>query len=116
MSKEGSFGTLSQSIPRHVPHPPTVRRLSFLFALPLALSSVRAQQPTQQRPDTITGRRATHSIPVPSATAVPRFGNIILDGHLDDEAWSKATPITQFIQVDPQEGEPGTQRTEVRFI
>ena len=100
-----------------MPRPsPTVRRLGFLLALPIALSSARAQQPTQQRPDTITGRRATHTIPVPSATAVPRVGTIVLDGHLDDEAWSKATPITSFTQVDPKEGEPGTQRTEVRFV
>ena len=100
-----------------MPHlAPTVRRLSFLLALPVAFSSVRAQQPTQQKPDTITGRRSTHTVPVPSAVASPRVGNITLDGRLDDEAWSKATPITQFTQVDPKEGEPGTQRTDVRFL
>jgi hypothetical protein len=117
VSNEGSIRkALSLPITRHVPRPsPTVRRLSFLLALPVALFSARAQQPTQ-RPDTITGRRATHTIPVPSAVAVPRVGNIALDGHLDDEAWSKATPITSFTQVDPKEGEPGTQRTEVRFV
>src|SRR6185295_18160535 len=70
---------------------PAVRRLSFLLALPLALSSVRAQQP-EQKPDTITGRRSMHAVPVPSAVASPRIGNIILDGRLDEETWSKATP------------------------
>ncbi len=108
--------SLSLPTNTHVPHPPTVRRLSVLLALPLALSSVRAQQPTQQRPDTITGRRSQHAIPVPTAVASPRVGSIVLDGHLDDEAWSKATPITDFTQVDPKEGEPGTQRTDVRFV
>ena len=118
VSNEGSTRTPSLYPPtRHVPRlSPTVWRLSLSMALPLALSSIRAQQPTQQRPDTITGHRAVHTIPVPSAVAAPRVGNIALDGHLDDEAWSKATPITSFTQVDPKEGEPGTQRTEVRFL
>src|SRR4029078_4281865 len=28
----------------------------------------------------------------------------------------KATPITEVTQIDPEEGKPGTQRTEVRFL
>src|SRR6478735_10025239 len=108
--------SLSLPTNTHVPHPPTIRRLSVLLALPLAVASVHAQQPTQQRPDTITGRRTQHTIPVPTAVASPRVGNIVLDGRLDEEAWSKATPITDFTQVDPKEGEPGTQRTDVRFL
>ena len=57
-----------------------------------------------------------HTVPVPSATAVPKTGHITIDGRLDEDAWSKATPITEFTQVDPKEGEPATQRTEVRFL
>ena len=68
-----------------------------------------------QKTDTIIGR-STHAVPVPSAVAVPKQGGITLDGRLDEEGWSKATPITQFTQVDPKEGEPATQRTEVRFL
>ena len=58
----------------------------------------------------------THVVPVPSATAAPKMGHITIDGRLDEDAWSKATPITDFTQVDPKEGEPSTQRTEVRFL
>ncbi|HKP16009.1 MAG TPA: DUF5916 domain-containing protein [Gemmatimonadaceae bacterium] len=55
-------------------------------------------------------------MPVPTAAAVARVGNVLIDGRLDEEGWSKATPITEFTQIDPQEGKPGTQRTEVRFL
>ena len=55
-------------------------------------------------------------MPVPTAAAAERVGNILIDGRLDEEGWSKATPITEFTQIDPEEGKPGTQRTEVRFL
>ena len=35
---------------------------------------------------------------------------------LDDAAWQSATPVTEFTQTDPKEGEPATERTEVRFM
>ena len=31
-------------------------------------------------------------------------GAIRLDGRLDDEAWLKAAPITEFVQAEPNEG------------
>ena len=55
-------------------------------------------------------------MPVPTATAAEKVGNIIVDGRLDEEGWSKATPITEFTQVDPDEGKPATQRMDVRFL
>ena len=39
-----------------------------------------------------------------------------LDGRLDDEVWSRATPTGSFRQRDPEEGSPGTERTEVRVL
>ena len=50
----------------------------------------------------------------PSVRAVRVRGEIGLDGRLDEPTWSDAPSITDFIQEDPQEGEPGSQRTEVR--
>jgi hypothetical protein len=35
-----------------------------------------------------------------------------LDGKLDDDVWRTAQVITGFVQRDPNEGEPGTERTE----
>src|SRR5258708_1725528 len=57
-----------------------------------------------------------HTVPVPTAVAARRTGPIVLDAKLDEDAWKAATPITEFRQVDPDEGKPGTQRTEVRFL
>ena len=39
---------------------------------------------------------------------------IVLDGKLDDIAWSEAVPIGSFVQRDPLEGAPATLRTEAR--
>ena len=52
----------------------------------------------------------------PVAEAVRRDGPISLDGKLDDAAWNAAKPITKFTQSQPHEGEPATQRTEIRIL
>ena len=36
-----------------------------------------------------------------------------IDGRLDDSVWETATRITEFVQVAPVEGGPGTEETEV---
>ena len=36
-----------------------------------------------------------------------------IDGRLDDSVWETATHITEFVQVAPVEGAPGTELTEV---
>ena len=57
-----------------------------------------------------------HRTAVPSAVAVRRSSAVVLDAKLDEDAWKAATPITDFRQVDPDEGQPASQRTEVRFL
>lgn len=49
------------------------------------------------------------------AVRVPE-GSIRIDGLLDDQAWSQAAPITDFIQKEPDEGAPPTEDTEVRVV
>jgi uncharacterized protein DUF5916/cellulose/xylan binding protein with CBM9 domain len=39
-----------------------------------------------------------------------------LDGTLNDPLWQSAKPITDFHQREPHEGEPPTERTEVRIL
>ena len=39
-----------------------------------------------------------------------------VDGKLDDAAWRGATPFTDFVQREPYEGTPITERTEVRVV
>jgi hypothetical protein len=51
----------------------------------------------------------------PEVRAVPLEGAFQLDGRLDDPVWQTAPPATDFRQSQPLEGQPATQRTEVRF-
>ena len=39
-----------------------------------------------------------------------------LDGRLDDAVWSLAAPVQLSRQVDPDEGQPPTERTEIRIL
>ncbi len=39
-----------------------------------------------------------------------------MDGTLDDPLWQQATPITNFLQREPYEGQPPTERNEVRVL
>jgi hypothetical protein len=48
--------------------------------------------------------------------AVRATGPVRVDGRLDDAAWSAAAPATQFTQLDPAEGQPASERTEVRVL
>src|SRR5882762_4790088 len=56
-----------------------------------------------------------HPTPSPDARAVPLREEIHLDGKLDEPVWHSAPPATDFRQSQPHEGQPATQRTEVRF-
>lgn len=51
----------------------------------------------------------------PAASARALESPIVLDGRLDEDAWASVPPITSFTQLDPDEGEPVSERTEVRI-
>ena len=40
----------------------------------------------------------------------------VIDGRMDDEVWQGAEPLTGFVQANPFEGQPATERTEVRIL
>jgi hypothetical protein len=48
-------------------------------------------------------------------TRVPS-SSIRVDGRLDESVWALATPVGDFVQKEPIEGAPPTDRTEVRFV
>jgi Carbohydrate family 9 binding domain-like len=50
------------------------------------------------------------------AEAVPVEHAPKLDGTLNDPLWLNAKPITDFRQREPHEGEPPTEKTEVRIL
>ena len=39
-----------------------------------------------------------------------------IDGRVEEDAWSLAEPYSAFIQQEPNEGRPATERTEIRFL
>ncbi|MEQ1730551.1 MAG: DUF5916 domain-containing protein [Vicinamibacterales bacterium] len=43
-------------------------------------------------------------------------GTIRIDGRLDETAWRTATAIADFVQREPDEGAPATDRMEVRIL
>jgi hypothetical protein len=49
------------------------------------------------------------------ATRVAGGERIVLDGRLNEEVWLRAVPATDFVQVDPANGLPATEPTEVRI-
>jgi len=61
-------------------------------------------------------RGSGHALPAPLGTAAARAGAVTLDGRLDEAAWAAAPALEGFRQLQPHEGEPATQRTEVRFL
>ncbi len=50
------------------------------------------------------------------ARAHPTVGTIEVDGDLTEPDWGDATPLDGFVQLEPDEGMPGTQATEVRIL
>jgi hypothetical protein len=64
--------------------------------------------------------------PAPIDYATARFERIVhavriseriaIDGRLDEPAWERAEPATNFIQWEPHPGLPASEPTEVRFL
>jgi hypothetical protein len=50
----------------------------------------------------------------PRVRAIRTETSIDVDGRLDEAVWAEAPAITDFIQSNPDEGEPGSQPTELR--
>ncbi len=76
------------------------RRLAAILVLALGATSSFAQAELQ-RPTA----RATRCQTPPE-----------IDGHLDDQVWEAADPFGDFLLVNPVEGEPQSQETEVRVL
>jgi len=85
-----------------------ILRFAWMPAL-LALSTAAAAQ--QQSTGNGTGLNRA-AVPPALATAASAPRAPALDGRLDDPVWQTAQPLTGFVQRDPHEGQPGTERTE----
>lgn len=81
-----------------------IRSIAFsLCFLVSFLPRLCAQQKTTQE-----------SAPLAQAVAIEHAPK--LDGTLDDPLWQSATPVTDFRQQEPLEGQPATEKTEVRIL
>lgn len=59
---------------------------------------------------------AASEFPSLQAVKMDSKDDIILDGKLEEAIWQQASIATGFIQRAPNEGEPATEKTEVRVI
>ena len=90
----------------------------------LALQVVAPQQggphpnPEAMAADTGIMRHANDRVPpLAHATRIGAgSGGIRLDGRLDEAIWTRAQPLTDFYQTAPHEGDPATERTDVRIV
>jgi hypothetical protein len=82
------------------------------LALPLALAAT-IQTPVPPLRDTIVSSLHANA---PRIQAARLQGDVKIDGHFDESAWALAEPATRFTQTDPAEGQPATERTEVRVL
>ena len=78
-------------------------------AFPTDLAPQAAAAP--QSPASTNGTHGQRTLTV-RRTELP----VRVDGNLDDEAWSQATVSLGFSQQEPSEGEPSSERTDLRLL
>jgi len=62
------------------------------------------------------GQAASAERPTIRALRLAGGERIDVDGLLEESAWARAAPITEFRQSDPNNGEPATERSEIRVL
>lgn len=87
--------------------------VSTLFAILVSASVFLIPESLHAQADGSDEVLATSERPRPSLTAAQVIQPIQLDGLLDDAVWRTASPATGFVQAEPREGQPASERTEV---
>jgi len=64
----------------------------------------------------VSGSGSQHDRPITISRAARINAPIELDGRLNESAWATAPVTDSFTQIDPDEGRPASQRTEVRVL
>src|SRR6188768_1674126 len=88
---------------------------SALAAVLATAGGARAQSapgtvvPADIRVAALVSRAAPDDVTV---RAVRLDAPLILDGRLDEPSYASVLPLTDFIQQEPQEGQPATEKTE----
>lgn len=82
------------------------RHVAFAFSAALLLASTQLDAQAAAAP----------ARQLPESRAVRATSPIRVDGRLDDAAWAAAPVTDVFTQIDPDEGRPASERTEVRVL
>ncbi|MFQ6045226.1 MAG: DUF5916 domain-containing protein [Gemmatimonadales bacterium] len=85
-----------------------------LLAL-LAIPTGTAQAQNSSRAEATSAAKESVAAPVAVAVRAAHAGPKV-DGKLDDPAWALAPAFSDFTQRDPNEGEPPSEKTEVRVV
>ena len=62
------------------------------------------------------GSGGTIPVPIGVAVAAGVSNPPLIAGRLDDAAWARAAPMTDFTQREPRAGQPASEHTEVRVV
>jgi hypothetical protein len=93
---------------------PALTSTTVLGTLLLWAPSISAQEADRFVSDSSRVMLPHSETPVVGAVRVS--SSIEIDGMPDEAAWAAAAPMTNFTQIDPFEGEPVSQPTDVRFL
>ena len=106
---EGVTGTLALA-----DAPPPGRGGSPVESAPPAPEAQATRPGAPDRRRTRPGGFATVPLAARPTTVIVRTREAPrIDGRLDDAVWRNATHLTEFVQIAPVEGAPGSERTEV---
>jgi len=105
MTKGGGTRTASS--------PGRVNTARYTLVLPLLLLTCGASSASARGagPAPAAAPAATKTI-----RAVRIDGPLHIDGVIDEPAWERAPPVSDFVQQDPRVNEPVTERTQVRIL
>jgi hypothetical protein len=92
--------------------PVTLALAPFLLLGQTVQTGGEAPESTEDAPAAVS----EHMTTAPVANALRATGPIQIDGRPDEAAWLAAPAITDFTQIEPNDGAPATQRTEVRIL
>ncbi|MQA89267.1 MAG: hypothetical protein GEU90_03385 [Gemmatimonas sp.] len=90
-------------------------RRILLTAAALLLAAFLPRGASAQEGSVPPALQQSHAVAAPQAHAVQAEEPIAVDGQLDEPVWSAAPAVTEFTQLDPFEGRPASEVTEVRI-
>jgi hypothetical protein len=86
------------------------------FALVVSPSAASAQNAAASSAAPSRDLAAYANRPRVNAIRLAQGESVSMDGRLNEAVWQRATAAADFVQQEPKNGDPATERTEVRFV